>query len=109
MKAKSKVMIAAGALLALPLFAAAAEALPNSLTCRITTYYRTADLSDVVGVRTTCPGGSSWGRTTRFKEVEAVEFDSPEGPGGTGGGPGGLPCEFLAAGCSNLPEPRFGG
>lgn len=104
----SRLTIALSALAVLPLFAAAAEALPQSLTCRITTYYSTAEMDDAVGVRTTCPGGSAWGRTTRFKEVEVVELDSPQGPGGTGGGPGGLPCEFLAAGCSNLPQPRFG-
>jgi hypothetical protein len=101
--------LALAALAALPLLGATAEALPNSLTCRITTYYSTAGLSDAVGVRTTCPGGSSWGRTTRFKEVEVVTLDSPSGPNGPGGGSGGLPCEFLAAGCSNLPERRFGG
>ena len=109
MTMKSRVTIALCALAALPLFAAAAEALPQSLTCRITTYYSTSEMADVVGVRTTCPGGSAWGRTSRFKEVEVVELESPQGPGGGGGGPGGLPCEFLAAGCSNLPEPRFGG
>jgi hypothetical protein len=109
MTTKSSVTICVAALLALPLLAAAAEAVPNTLICRITTYYSTSDMSDAVGVRTTCPGGSPWGRVTRFKEVEVVELESPQGPGGTGGGRGGLPCEFLAAGCSNLPQQRFGG
>ena len=41
-----------------------ADALPRS--CRITTYYQTAALETQVGMRTTCPGGQRWGRTTRF-------------------------------------------
>jgi hypothetical protein len=109
MTMKSRVTIALSALAMFPLFAAAADALPQSLTCRITTYYSTAEMDDAVGVRTTCPGGSAWGRTTRFKEVEVGTLDTPQGPGGPGGGPGGLPCEFLAAGCSNLPVNRFSG
>src|SRR5688500_6187608 len=69
-----------------------AEALPRSITCRITTYYQTAEMETEVGVRTTCPGGAKWGRTSPHRQVEVVTLDTPTGPT-TGGGPGGLPCE----------------
>lgn len=81
-----------------------ADALPRS--CRITTYYQTAELETQVGMRTSCPGGQRWGRTTRFFETETVDL-TPPGPGPVGGGGGNLPCEFLASGCSNLPTNRF--
>ena len=105
MSTNSAMMIVRAAIVVcLPIvFAGAAEALPR--TCKITTYYKTADMTEVVGTRTNCPGGGSSGRTSRFFEVETVELN-PGGPGGGGGGPGGLPCEFLAAGCSNLPAQR---
>lgn len=85
-----------------------AAALPQSITCRITTYFSTAAKEDVVGVRTTCPGGERWGRVTQHREIEVVTLDvEGPSPAGGGGGPGGLPCEFLAKGCSNLPTRRF--
>jgi hypothetical protein len=76
----------AGAALA---FANAAQAYPTS--CLIRTYYSNAEMTDVVGVRSNCPGASSWGRVTRFVEAERVELTSG-GPGGAG--PGKMPCEF---------------
>jgi hypothetical protein len=56
-------------------------------------------------MRSSCPGASKWGKVTKFVEVETVDL-VPEGPSGPGGGGGKLPCEFLASGCSNLPELR---
>ncbi len=82
-----------------------AQAISDSRTCRITTYYKTAEMTDVAGVRSTCPGAQSSGRTTRFFEVEEIQLGTPT-TGGGGGDPGGLPCEFLAKGCSNLPTMR---
>ena len=89
-----------------------AEALPNQRICRITTYYKEAALTNVVGTKTTCPVKMT-GRTSRYSEVEVIEVESPGGGGG--GGPGGMPCEFVADGtgrwdpqntCQNLPLVR---
>ncbi len=80
-----------------------ATALPTS--CRVITYYQTAAMETVVGVRTNCPGSSNTGRTSPHREVETVTLDAP-GPGPVGGGSGKLPCEFLAKGCGNLPVRR---
>ena len=71
--------------------------------CRMTTYYKDAEMTTIVGVRTNCPGGRSYGRTSPYHEVETVELDTGGESGGPSTGPGKLPCEFLAAGCSNLP------
>jgi hypothetical protein len=103
--------IAAGALVAHLLLGGAAmlpmtgasEALPR--TCVIRSYYNNAELDTQVGMRSSCPGARKWGKTSRFVEVETVDL-VPDGPSGPGGGPGSLPCEFLASGCSNLPELR---
>jgi hypothetical protein len=82
-----------------------ARALPSGgITCRITTYFKTAELEKEVGLRTTCPGVSKWGKTSKYYEVELIDTHN-DGPGGHDG-PGGLPCEFLAEGCSNLPQIR---
>jgi hypothetical protein len=82
-----------------------AQALPSGgITCRITTYFKTAELAAEVGLRSTCPGVKKWGKTSKFFEVEVLDT-SHDGPGGHDGS-GGLPCEFLASGCSNLPEIR---
>lgn len=95
------IMLLAAACLPL-VFTGPTEALPKQLSCRITTYYKTADMTDVVGVRSTCSSPKSSGRTSKYYEVEVLTADT--GPSGGGsGGPGNLPCEFLAAGCSNLP------
>lgn len=114
MLAKSTMRVALIALLGLPVMLPQPSlALPNQRVCKITTYYREADLINVVGVRTNCPGAQSSGRTSRYSEVEIIELESPRGPGG--GGAGGLPCEFFADGtgkwdpqntCQNLPLPR---
>jgi hypothetical protein len=82
-----------------------ASALPKS--CVIRNYYNNAELESQVGMRSSCPGASKWGKVTRFVEVETVDL-VPEGPSGPGGG-GGLPCEFLDGQdleCRNLPIPR---
>jgi hypothetical protein len=81
------------------------EARAHPTQCRMTTYYSDAAMSDIVGVRTNCPGGGSWGRVTRYRETEIVQLGG-ERPGTGGNGPGSLPCEFLASGCSNLPVAR---
>lgn len=78
-------------------------ALPK--TCIIRNYYDNAELDTQVGMRSGCPGHAKWGKTSKFVEVETVDL-VPEGPSGPGGG-GKFPCEFLASGCSHLPEQRF--
>ncbi len=78
-------------------------ALPKS--CIIRSYFPTAEMDNQVGMRSSCPGANKWGKVTKFVEVETVDL-VPDGPSGPGGGPGRLPCEFLASGCSNLPELR---
>ena len=78
-------------------------------SCRFTTYYKEAEMATIVGTRTNCPGGQSTGRTSPYFETEIVQLDTGGGAGGPATGPGRLPCEFLAKGCSNLPEQRFGG
>jgi hypothetical protein len=81
-----------------------AIAIPKS--CFIRSYYKTAEMSEAVGMRSSCPGAKRWGRTSRFVEVEWIDL-VPEGPSTPGGG-GGLPCEFKPddGQCSNLPNPR---
>ncbi|MET3580800.1 hypothetical protein ABID19_003839 [Mesorhizobium robiniae] len=81
-----------------------ANALPVSQSCRITTYYKTAAKAKEVGLRTNCQGVKKWGVTSRYYDVEKLETGTP--PHNTSGGGGNLPCEFLAAGCSNLPVKR---
>jgi hypothetical protein len=80
-----------------------ATALPKS--CIIRSYFQTAEMEKQVGMRSSCPGATKWGKVTKFVEVETVDL-VPDGPSGPGG-PGGLPCEFLVTGCPNLPVPRF--
>jgi hypothetical protein len=74
-------------------------------SCQIITYYEDADMTGYVGTWSNCPGmkGLS-GRRSRYFEVETEQL--PSGPSTTGGS---LPCEFLAAGCSHIPTPRYGG
>jgi hypothetical protein len=79
------------------------SALPKS--CVIRNYYNNAALDTQVGMRSSCPGTQKWGKITKFVELETVDL-VPDGPTGPGGG-GGLPCEFLASGCPNLPVHRF--
>jgi hypothetical protein len=87
-------------------------ALPNQQVCRITTYYKEASLTNVVGTRTTCPVKLT-GHTSRYSEVEVIVVDNHTGGGGGAGG--GMPCEFVADGtgkwdpqntCQNLPIQR---
>jgi hypothetical protein len=86
-------------------------ALPQNATCLITTYYKTSALEEEVGQRTQCTGSPATmtGRTSPWHTSERIVVDN-HGPGGGGSGGGRihLPCEFLAAGCSNLPANRFG-
>lgn len=83
-----------------------ARALPSGeINCRVFTYYSNIHKTNEVGVFAMCPGGSRLGRRTPWFTVETVTVGHPQ-PIGHPIKPGNLPCEFLAAGCSNLPEPR---
>jgi hypothetical protein len=120
MKAKLSLFVGLAALAGAVLSVAqVAQAYPTS--CLIRTYYSDAEMTEVVGMRTNCPGGNSWGRVTRFVESERVELTSG-GPGGPGAGK--MPCEFYTTKlrnpspgqapsdspaelrCQNLPLPR---
>jgi hypothetical protein len=114
-----RVLLTAAA--ALPLFlsslgfailpATPSYALPQNATCLITTYYKTSALEDEVGTRTQCTGSpvTMTGRVTPWHTSERIVVENHgSGGGGNGGGSIHLPCEFLAAGCSNLPTNRFG-
>jgi|KBSMisStandDraft_5_1062788.scaffolds.fasta_scaffold385279_2 hypothetical protein len=83
-------------------------ALPTHSTCVITTYYNNASFDQQVGERTRCTGSPvhMTGHTSPYHTTETVSSDTGGG-GHTGGGGGSLPCEFLQAGCSNLPVNRF--
>jgi len=87
-----------------PLFLGS-EAKAAGGTCRIITFTGAPEMTGYVGVWSNCPGmkGLS-GRRSPYFETETEQLSS----GGTTSG-GALPCEFLAAGCSNLPTPRSGG
>lgn len=70
-------------------------------TCRIITYYSDATMTKGVGSWSNCPGQKGLqGKRTIHREIETVELASPRP------GPGSLPCEFLAKGCSPIPSPR---
>jgi hypothetical protein len=89
---------------------APAYALPTNSSCLITTYYNNASHDDEVGTRTQCTGTpvKMVGRSTPWHTSERLSTSA----GGTGhphGGGQSMPCEFLAAGCSNLPTNRFSG
>lgn len=106
------------AALALPLFVSAPTALvalptpaiaaPVQVVCTIWTYYSDREKTDIVGTKTFCPGSGTQrqGRTTRYYTIERESLGPVGGGGHHAGGSGGLPCEFLAKGCSNLPQPR---
>lgn len=73
----------------------------DAATCRIIIYYSDASHDDAVGTWSNCPGQKGLtGRRTRFSEVMTETIPNPRP------GPGNLPCEFLEAGCSNLPVQR---
>ena len=84
-----------------------AFALPNQTVCIITTYFNNASFDEQVGQRTKCTGNpvQMTGHTSPYKTTEREVLDTPKPP--STGGPGGLPCEFLVSGCSNLPTQRF--
>ncbi|HVX71510.1 MAG TPA: hypothetical protein VHB19_01790 [Devosia sp.] len=110
-----RILIAAATALPLMLSSITLTALPtpvlamsNNPSCTVTTYYNNADHDKVVGTRTVCTGQPTkkTGRSSPYYEVD--HFST--GTGGSGhphGNPGNLPCEFLQAGCSNLPTNRF--
>jgi hypothetical protein len=96
---------------AVSLSASPALALPVNQTCTITTYYNDAAHDEVVGTKTRCTGGGGaqmTGHTSRYSETETVTLDQGHHGGGGGNGGGGLPCEFLAKGCSPIPGQRYG-
>jgi anaerobic selenocysteine-containing dehydrogenase len=75
----------------------AEEASAAPTQCSVRTYFKEAAHANEVGVRTNCPGGGSWGRTSRYVETEVIQLQ-PEGPGPRPG-PGGVPCDFKPSGC----------
>jgi hypothetical protein len=83
-------------------------ALPTHSSCTITTYYNNASFDTQVGERTRCTGSPvhMTGHTSPYHTTETVSTDTGGAGHPTGGG-GSLPCEFLQAGCSNLPTNRF--
>jgi hypothetical protein len=83
-------------------------ALPQHPTCLVTTYYNNAAHEDEVGTRAVCPGSpvQMHGRVTPYHTSERIVVDEGSGGHQTGGSIK-LPCEFLQAGCSNLPVNRF--
>jgi len=87
--------------------ATSAIALPQNTVCIITTYYNNSAFDEEVGTRTKCTGSPMHmtGRATPWHTSEREVLD--QGGAHPPGGPGGLPCEFLAAGCSNLPTVRY--
>jgi hypothetical protein len=73
----------------------------QAASCRIITYYSEAAKEHTVGTWSNCPGQKGLkGKRSKYKEIETVELRSPAP------GPGSLPCEFLAKGCSAIPKPR---
>lgn len=83
-------------------------AMATSASCTVTTYYNNAAHAHVVGTRTICTGQptKTTGRTSPYHTTEKFSTTS-----GGNGHPHGtttqMPCEFLAAGCSNLPVNRY--
>ncbi len=75
------------------------------LICRVYTYFSDKEETKQVGLFARCPGGTHTGRTTKWFTVETFTVGNRPDVGG-GQTPGSLPCEFLAAGCGDLPVPR---
>ncbi|NJK40421.1 MAG: hypothetical protein HC934_01910 [Acaryochloridaceae cyanobacterium SU_2_1] len=72
-----------------------------------TTYFSDSSKTEAVGERILLCNGqrATWGRVTRY----AVRSSEPcNGGGPTPPGPGPLPCEFLEAGCSPIPNRQDG-
>src|SRR5580693_1226098 len=81
-----------------------AKAAPNGpISCPLYTYYSSPQMTHIVGIYGACPGGDVTGKgeKTRWFRVKSVPMGPPNPVTGKPGGF--LPCEFLAAGCSNLP------
>ncbi len=95
--------VAVATLAANALISSPAQALPGpGATCKVITYYSDAAKTNQVGTSSTCPGNRGLhGRRTAYFEVDTIPLGN-QGPRPTKG-PGHLPCEFLAAGCGNLP------
>jgi hypothetical protein len=106
------------AALALPLLTSAsfvllpatpATARPQQVTCVITTYYNNAAHEDEVGTRSACPGSPvlMTGHSSPYHTSEREVVDVGWGGHQSGDTTINLPCEFLQAGCSNLPVRRY--
>lgn len=82
------------------------RAVPQGGRCTITTYYSDAAMTKQVGTFSNCPGSKRGltGKKTKYFETETIALGNPSQ--GKSGGPGSLPCEFLAEGCGNIPSPR---
>lgn len=73
----------------------------NAATCTIITYFSDAAMTQSVGTWSNCPGQKGLhGKRSKYSERETEQLRSPAP------GPGGLPCDFLAKGCSAVPQPR---
>ena len=83
-------------------------AMSNNPSCTVTTYYNNAAHTTVVGTRTMCTGSptQTTGHTSPYHTTEKFSTTS-----GGNGHPHGtttqMPCEILAAGCSNIPKSRY--
>ncbi len=76
---------------------------PGGVPCTLTYYYSDAAKTNEVGEYSSCPGGVKSGQKTRYyKSVTTAPVPRPPQSSASGG----LPCEFLAEGCSNLPAPH---
>lgn len=82
------------------------QAVPNGQRiCRVYTYFSDKEETKQVGLFARCPGGTHTGHTTKWFTVETFTVGTRPETGGEQK-PGSLPCEFLAAGCGDLPVPR---
>lgn len=98
--------LGANVLISKPVQAAPAGA----VKCTITTYYSDSQMTNQVGTYSNCPTEPPkrglTGRRTKYADSQT--FDSGDIRGGLHNpDPGNkqkLPCEFLQAGCSNLPK-----
>ena len=83
-------------------------AMATSASCTVTTYYNNAAHTHIVGTRTMCTGSRTQvtGHTSPYHKTEKFSTTA----GGTGhphGTTTQMPCELLAAGCSNIPKSRY--
>ncbi len=83
-------------------------AMATNPACTVTTYYNDKAHDQIVGTRTLCTGSPTevTGHTSPYHTTEKFSTTS----GGTGhphGTTTQMPCEFNAAGCSNIPKSRY--